>query len=40
MTRKELIEKEHQLEKLDFALAVSLTIVNNFKSNQVRTKIR
>ena len=31
MTRKALIEIDHQLEKLEFALAVSLTIVDQIK---------
>ena len=34
-----LIEKDHQLEKLEFALAISQTIGDKIKSEQIKDQI-
>tara|TARA_Y100001968_G_scaffold303122_1_gene317011 strand:+ start:3969 stop:4130 length:162 start_codon:yes stop_codon:yes gene_type:complete len=40
MTNKTLLEKDHQLEKLEFALAVSINNGDNKKSFQIIEKMK
>ena len=39
MVNQSLIEKEHKIEKLEFALAISQTIGDEVKSDQIRDQI-
>ena len=39
MTEKSILELDHQLEKLEFALAFSQTIGDNIKSAKIRNQI-
>tara|TARA_B100001250_G_C19567526_1_gene686174 strand:+ start:530 stop:685 length:156 start_codon:yes stop_codon:yes gene_type:complete len=39
MTKSSLIEIDHQLEKLEFALAISQTIGDKIKSDQIRDQL-
>ena len=39
MANYSLLEKDHQLEKLEFALAISKTIGDNIKSEQIKNQI-
>ena len=39
MTKKSLLELDHQLEKLEFALALSQTIGDKSKSAMIRDQI-
>ena len=39
MVNLSLIEKDHQLEKLEFALAISQSLGDSIKSDQIRNKI-
>ena len=39
MANQSLIEIDHQLEKLEFALAISQTFGDKIKSNQIRNQI-
>ncbi len=34
-----LLEKDHQLEKLEFALAISRTLGDNIRSDQIKDQI-
>ncbi len=40
MSNKSLIEIDHQLEKLEFALAISQTIGDSNKSAKIRAQIK
>ena len=40
MTKSSLIEIDHQLEKLEFALAISQTIGDKIKSDQIRDQLK
>ena len=39
MSKKSLLELDHQLEKLQFALALSQTIGDKIKSTEIRNQI-
>ena len=39
MSNQSLLEKDHQLEKLEFALAISQTIGDTIRSEQLRVQI-
>ena len=39
MANQSLIERDHQLEKLEFALAISQTIGDNTRSDQIKNEI-
>ena len=39
MANQSLIEKDHQLEKLEFALAISRTIGDEIKAEQIKDQI-
>ena len=39
MSKKSELEFDHQLEKLEFALAISQTIGDNIKSAKIRNEI-
>ena len=39
MSNQSLVEHDHQLEKLEFALAVSQTIGDKIKSEQIKHQI-
>ncbi len=40
MTIKNQLEIDHQLEKLEFALAISQTFGDNVKSDQIKDQIK
>ena len=40
MTKQSLLEKDHQLEKLEFALAISQASGDKNKSNQIKDQIK
>ena len=40
MTRESLLEIDHQLEKLEFALAISLTNGDKIRSDQIKNQIK
>ena len=40
MSKKSLLELDHQLEKLEFALALSQTIGDKIKSAAIRNQIK
>ncbi len=39
MANQSLIEKDHKLEKLEFALAISQTIGDKIRSDQIKDEI-
>ena len=39
MSTQSVIEKDHQLEKLEFALAISQTIGDKIRSEQIKDQI-
>ncbi len=40
MTNHSLIDKDHHLEKLEFALAISQTIGDKIRTNQIKDQIQ
>ena len=40
MSNQSLVEKDHQLEKLEFALAISQTNGDKIKSDQIKNQIK